>query len=296
MRPLSAAWCRSARAHNRESVEPRAAGRAPLLWNRRFSGGGCGGRAGCGERAGGWAMGAGKRVRGRGWAGSARACGRLGRACGRLGVRKTRGAGCGWVRARRAGAKRLSGTVGRRPCRAGANRISMSGSIQKEPTRRSAQTVMGRGAFAKRADGDGSEEGADKDGGACGEHGAADGATRSRRVVGGGAQGVERRVTDRVRVEVAAGRGTPALPIPANMMQTVMDKKLRFLRFFGLKELSACALRPTSEQSAWSKAGEVSLSSNVNREAVRFCPELADRSARPGSARAGSARRARPHR
>lgn len=85
MRPLSAAWCRSARAHNRESVEPRAAGRAPLLWNRRFSGGGCGGRAGCGERAGGWAMGAGKRVRGRGWAGSARACGRLGRACGRLG-------------------------------------------------------------------------------------------------------------------------------------------------------------------------------------------------------------------
>ena len=154
---------------------------------------------------------------------------------------------------------------------------------------------MGRGAFAKRADGDGSEEGADKDGGACGEHGAADGATRSRRVVGGGAQGVERRVTDMVRVEVAAGRGTPALPIPANMMQTVMDKKLRFLRFFGLKELSACALRPTSEQSAWSKAGEVSLSSNVNREAVRFCPELADRSARPGSARAGSARRARPH-
>lgn len=69
MRPLSAAWCRSARAHNRESVEPRAAGRAPLLWNRRFSGGGCGGRAGCGERAGGWAMGACVRARGRlGWA------------------------------------------------------------------------------------------------------------------------------------------------------------------------------------------------------------------------------------
>ena len=296
MRPLSAAWCRSARAHNRESVEPRAAGRAPLLWNRRFSGGGAAGvrvavsvrAGGRWERASGCAGGGGRGVRGRvvDWGGRA----------GDWGVRKTRGAGCGWVRARRAGAKRLSGTVGRRPCRAGANRISMSGSIQKEPTRRSAQTVMGRGAFAKRADGDGSEEGADKDGGACGEHGAADGATRSRRVVGGGAQGVERRVTDRVRVEVAAGRGTPALPIPANMMQTVMDKKLRFLRFFGLKELSACALRPTSEQSAWSKAGEVSLSSNVNREAVRFCPELADRSARPGSARAGSARRARPRR
>ena len=115
---------------------------------------------------------------------------------------------------------------------------------------------MGWGAFAKRADGDGSEEGAGKDGGACGEHGAADEVTRSRRVVGGGAQGVERRVTDRVRVEVAAGRGTPpALPIPANMIQKVMDKKQRFLRFFGLKGPFACALRPTFEQSAWSKAG-----------------------------------------
>ena len=111
---------------------------------------------------------------------------------------------------------------------------------------------MGRGAFAKRADGDGNEEGADKDGGACGEHGAADEVTRSRRVVGDGAQGVERRVTDRTRVEVAAGRGTPALPIPANMMQTVMDKKRRFLRFFGLKGPVACALRPTVEPSSWS--------------------------------------------
>ena len=210
--------------------------------------------------------------------GSARACGRWGRACGRLGGAQDArgGAGCGWVRTRRAGAKRLSGVVGRRPRRAGANHISMSSSMQKEPTRRSAQTVMGRGALAKRADGDGNEEGADKDGGACGEHGAADEVTRSRRVVGGGAQGAERHVTDRAQVEVAAGRGTPALPIPANMMQAVMDKKRRFLRFFGLKGPFACALRPTFEQSSWSKAGAVSLSSNVNRETVRFCPELAD--------------------
>lgn len=143
--------------------------------------------------------------------GSARACGRWGRACGRLGGAQDArgGAGCGWVRTRRAGAKRLSGVVGRRPRRAGANHISMSSSMQKEPTRRSAQTVMGRGALAKRADGDGNEEGAGKDGGAGGEHGAAGEVTRSRRVVGGGAQGAERHVTDRAQVEVAAGRGTP---------------------------------------------------------------------------------------
>lgn len=97
MRPLSAARCRSARAHNRESVEPREAGRAPLLWNRRFSEGGAwGGRAGCGGR------------------------GRLGRACGCAGdgdgqacAREGAGGECAGVWAIRAGVRAIGGCARR---------------------------------------------------------------------------------------------------------------------------------------------------------------------------------------
>lgn len=104
MRSLSAARCRSARAHNRESVEPRAAGRAPLLWNRRFSGGGgeAGMRVAVSVRVGGrWGRACGRAGDWDGQAcareGSARACGRWGRACGRLGgAQDARGGG--WMR------------------------------------------------------------------------------------------------------------------------------------------------------------------------------------------------------
>ena len=66
---------------------------------------------------------------------------------------------------------------------------------------------------------------------------------------------------------------TPPAPPPINMMQTIMDKKRRFLWFFSSKRPPARAPQSTSEQNAWSKASAVSLSSNGNRETVRFCPE-----------------------
>ena len=83
------------------------------------------------------------------------------------------------------------------------------------------------------------------------------------------------------------------LAFSANMMRTVMDKKRWFLRFSGPKRPFACALRPMFERNAWSKARAVSLSSNGNRETARFCPELTDLSARPGSPQTGLVRRAR---
>lgn len=83
------------------------------------------------------------------------------------------------------------------------------------------------------------------------------------------------------------------LAFSANMMRTVMDKKRWFLRFSGPKRPFACALRPMFERNAWSKARTVSLSSNGNRETARFCPELTDLSAKPGSPQTGLVRRAR---
>lgn len=105
-----------------------------------------------------------------------------------------------------------------------------------------------------------------------------------RRAGGGGhgGDGGRRQTRDRQGAGRSCGKARcPLPPLPANMIQTVMDKKRRFLLFFGLKGPSACALRPMFEQNSWSKARAVSLFPNGNRETVRFCPELADASAEP---------------
>lgn len=99
---------------------------------------------------------------------------------------------------------------------------------------------------------------------------------------GGGGHGRRHTPRDRQGAGRSCGKARcPLPPLPANMIQTVMDKKRRFLLFFGLKGPSACALRPMFEQNSWSKARAVSLFPNGNRETVRFCPELADASAEP---------------
>lgn len=108
------------------------------------------------------------------------------------------------------------------------------------------------------------------------------GAARRGGARGGGGHGRRHTPRDRQGAGRSCGKARcPLPPLPANMIQTVMDKKRRFLLFFGLKGPSACALRPMFEQNSWSKARAVSLFPNGNRETVRFCPELADASAEP---------------